>query len=67
MTLGRIPAEEIHKTPDKILAGDDHDAMERPLRGLGKALVEDIHGAIGRPMPTKFPPPSHAAVSPPAR
>ena len=32
-TLGGILAEEIHKTPSKILAGDDHDATARPLPG----------------------------------
>ena len=34
MILGEILAEEIHETPGKILAGDDHDAMARPLPGL---------------------------------
>ena len=32
-TLNGIPAEEIHKTPGEILAGDDHDATARPLPG----------------------------------
>src|SRR4051812_27301316 len=30
-TLGGILAEEIHKTPSKRLAGDDCNAMARPL------------------------------------
>ena len=33
MTLSEILAEEIYKTPDKILAGDAHDATARPLPG----------------------------------
>ena len=32
-TLGGILAEETHKTPSEILAGDDHDATARPLPG----------------------------------
>ena len=31
MILSKILAEEIHKTPGKILAGDDRDATTRPL------------------------------------
>ena len=34
--LGKILAEEIHETSDKILAGDDHDAPARPLSGPGQ-------------------------------
>ena len=33
MILGKILAEETHKTSNKILAGDDHGAMARPLSG----------------------------------
>ena len=32
-TLGRILAEEIHKTPSKTLAGDDSNATTRHLPG----------------------------------
>ena len=32
-TLGGILAEEIHKTPGKILAGDDNNARQGPCRG----------------------------------
>ena len=31
--LGVILAEEIHETPDKILAGEDHGTVARPLQG----------------------------------
>ena len=34
--LGGIPAEEIHETPDKMLAGEDHEAAARPLPGPRK-------------------------------
>ena len=58
-TLGGILAEEIHKTPGKRLAGDDCDAMTRPLPGPpGKALAEGVSGATARPASTKTPPPS---------
>ena len=33
MNLGKILAEETHKTPGKILAGDDSNATARPLPG----------------------------------
>jgi hypothetical protein len=33
MTPGGILAEEIHKTPGEIPAGDNHDATTRPLPG----------------------------------
>ena len=33
MILGEILAEEIHETPGKTLAGDDHGATARPLPG----------------------------------
>ena len=55
MNLGEILAEEDHKTPGKILAGDDRNATARPLLVPGKALAEDIRGAIARPVPGKFP------------
>ena len=56
-TLGGILAEESHKTPGKILAGDDCAPRQDPCRALGKALAEDISGATARPAPAKFPPP----------
>ena len=33
MILSKILSEEIHETPGKILAGDNRDAMARPLSG----------------------------------
>ena len=57
-TLGEILAEESHKTPGKILAGDDCAPRQDPCRAPGKALAEDISGATARPASTKTPPPS---------
>ena len=55
-TLGRILAEESHKTPGKILAGDDCAPRQDPCRAPGKAHAEGISGATARPTPAKFPP-----------
>ena len=57
-TLGGILAEEIHKTPGKLLAGDDCNALQDPCRAPGKALAEGVNRAIARPASTKTPPPS---------
>ena len=54
-TLGGIFAEESHKTPGKILAGDDCAPQQDPCRAPGKTLAEDICRAAVRPTSTKAP------------
>ena len=53
--LGEILSEETHKTPGKILAGDDYDTAARPLPGPRKTLAEAMDGAAARPAPAKTP------------
>ena len=64
MTLGKILAEENHKTPGKILAGDDSTPRQDPCRAPGKALAEDASGATARPAPAKSPPPFACSCQP---
>ena len=52
-TLGRILAEEIHKTPGKTTM-PQQDLSWAP----GKTLAEGISRATARPAPAKTPPPS---------
>ena len=58
MILGKILAEESHKTPGKILARDECASRQDPCRAPGKTLVEGISRATARPTPAKTPPPS---------
>ena len=53
MILGKIPAEEIHETPDKILAGDNREATARPLPRPSKTVAKDICRATARPASAK--------------
>ena len=58
MILGKILTEGSHKTPCKILAGDDCAPRQDPCRAPGKAHAEGISGATARPALAKTPPPS---------
>ena len=56
-TLGKALAEESHKTPGKILAGDDHGAAARPFPGT-------LVGPQPDPRLPRLHRRSHAAASP---
>ena len=62
--LGVILAEEIHETPDKMLAGGDHGAAERPLPGPGMALARDTYRVAAGPTSAMTPPPSPCSCQP---
>ena len=70
--LGEILAEESHKTPGKILAGDDCVPREDPCRAPGKALAEppgkalakDASRVTAKPTPTKLAPPFTCSCQP---
>ena len=64
MTLGRILAEEIHKTPGKTPIGDDCKATARPLLGPRQNACRGHQQGHCQARITKTPPPFASSCQP---
>ena len=64
MILGKILAEGSHKTPGKILAGDNSTPWRGPCRATRQGLAKGASRATSRPAPAKSPPPIACSCQP---